>query len=75
MYTNVEVEVSSRRYRSEDTFRLGIYNWKSSGCRMFMGVDKYFWKICRIRREMGHRWNIRGERGENTGWIKVNSRM
>ena len=34
-----------------------------------------FWKICRIRREMGHRWNIRGERGKNMGWMKVNSRM
>ena len=34
-----------------------------------------FWKICRIRREMGHKWNIRGERGKNIGWMKVNSRM
>ena len=34
-----------------------------------------FWKICRIRREMGHRWNIKGERGKNMGWRMVNSRM
>lgn len=48
-------------YSSEDMSRLEIYNWSWDWI-------SNFWKICRIRKEIGHRLNIRKREEEKAGY-------